>query len=698
MKKHIALITILAMLFQFFIPISYVCAEDLGFSFGKGSWGTDQQGVRFSVFDTVNCETLSVLDVFSHDNYNTFQKRIFGNYRKTMVATGCKLQYLYQYSIVNGRSGAICDIPLIYDTAKWEHTGLPDNDPFAGYLSTVYTNSSGRVSAAMYSFKNIMKSANLAVLENYFFRPLGYYLIDDGGRTNLERFDESYVLVIEPVFYFVLNTQEDGDRVYDHGYFFYGTATEWAMYDELNSPRHENNLFWNLGDPNKHARGTIAQTMGSLTYKAAPAGIIPQGDIEILLNGEEYEEDGRIPDGADYLSIRSPGNKIPGSYSERTNRKIFEQYGVEVMKRKDFSNLTVDIVESNTDFRTGTQGMMSFKITSGGETAYLPSFADMQAGGDYYGIKLKLKTLPRSTGSGRYMPDMEIYCDGLPDNFDESGKFALPVKTLAFKQFTVPDTPGEWWFSLEVYNADSGKEYYTSNTGSRDNELNQYCYKVSFSESVTMQPAPVSANSLKPRDFTPPSFELSSVSMSQPQTSKTWSYYKAFSHLDHEGNAMIIMELKTETVDGTISEGYAPTSYGNIPLKYSGGTMYTRSGYGIGLDVTSNAKVIQGETTGYQSGVALLPEYNYTNCGVMLEDVGGVFRMVKNPDSMHFNDTLYSDYSRVHFTPIWYPDGEYEIAVFLFDNWTPVGQLWDCKSYIVTISGTIYDDWYITRY
>ena len=56
-----------------------------------------------------------------------------------------------------------------------------------------------------------------------------------------------------------------------------------------------------------------------------------------------------------------------------------------------------------------------------------------------------------------------------------------------------------------------------------------------------------------------------------------------------------------------------------------------------------------------------------------------------------------SEKSRVHFTPVWYPDGTYQIVLCMFDAWTPAGQLWFYKTYNIEIKGSIYDTWYVTR-
>lgn len=47
--------------------------------------------------------------------------------------------------------------------------------------------------------------------------------------------------------------------------------------------------------------------------------------------------------------------------------------------------------------------------------------------------------------------------------------------------------------------------------------------------------------------------------------------------------------------------------------------------------------------------------------------------------------------SRLHFTPLWIPDGSYPILAQAFYAWSPVGQVYEYKSDPVTILGDMYD-------
>jgi hypothetical protein len=47
--------------------------------------------------------------------------------------------------------------------------------------------------------------------------------------------------------------------------------------------------------------------------------------------------------------------------------------------------------------------------------------------------------------------------------------------------------------------------------------------------------------------------------------------------------------------------------------------------------------------------------------------------------------------SRLHYTPLWYPDGSYTAWAQAFYAWTPVGQMYEYKTDVLTIEGDMYD-------
>lgn len=123
----------------------------------------------------------------------------------------------------------------------------------------------------------------------------------------------------------------------------------------------------------------------------------------------------------------------------------------------------------------------------------------------------------------------------------------------------------------------------------------------------------------------------------------------------------------------------------------SGKTM--KSGYGFNADV-GTAVSSNGTATGVQTVVALFPEFKYDKYCRVLDAITNGFSA-----AFKFKENLYSMYKqRVHFTPIWYPDGTYKTQLVVFDAWTPDGMLVTDVSDTITIKGNVYDDWHIAPY
>lgn len=118
-----------------------------------------------------------------------------------------------------------------------------------------------------------------------------------------------------------------------------------------------------------------------------------------------------------------------------------------------------------------------------------------------------------------------------------------------------------------------------------------------------------------------------------------------------------------------------------------------KSGYGINLDViaslSSNAP--NSSITGAQNVISNYPEFNYLNYNRVLDLISGGLSA-----SFELSKNKYSTYNqRVHFTPIWYPDGTYTVYARALDAWTPDGMLSINLNDYVNIKGSLYDDWHI---
>jgi hypothetical protein len=118
-----------------------------------------------------------------------------------------------------------------------------------------------------------------------------------------------------------------------------------------------------------------------------------------------------------------------------------------------------------------------------------------------------------------------------------------------------------------------------------------------------------------------------------------------------------------------------------------------RSGYGINMNVKTNlqSNAPSSAITGAQNVLSYYPEFNY-NTYLRLSD------MITGGYSAEFElkPNEFSTYGRrVHFTPLWFPDGRYSPVANVIDVWTPDGMLSYILSDYVNIQGNLYDDWHI---
>ena len=117
-----------------------------------------------------------------------------------------------------------------------------------------------------------------------------------------------------------------------------------------------------------------------------------------------------------------------------------------------------------------------------------------------------------------------------------------------------------------------------------------------------------------------------------------------------------------------------------------------KSGYGVEVSVEPLVQYGSGvadyDITPIQNAVATFPEFGYQKYDRLLEKVDARNWMFKqNPFSYYSN--------RIHYIPLWYPDGDYTVPVCVFDSWTPGGQLYATVSDTLNIFGDVLDDWYI---
>lgn len=138
----------------------------------------------------------------------------------------------------------------------------------------------------------------------------------------------------------------------------------------------------------------------------------------------------------------------------------------------------------------------------------------------------------------------------------------------------------------------------------------------------------------------------------------------------------------------------------NSPSAEKDGAAWTlKSGYGVTLYSAPSRVAVSGYQlpsssayTAIQRGYVQLPEFGYSTLNGKyrtLQSSGGVFQFAANAAA---------DGRKVHFLPVWYPDGDYQASCYFYDLWTPAGMVSArLNTTKLTVDGSMYDDWYVGR-
>lgn len=769
-----------------------------------GNWTVEEQGVRFSVYDFVNYQTVATFDTFSprcyngkdkhspscpvcavydtdfhrycqHHYYDSYRNMYYGDlnddvencskitpyldlqYRqdidqdKVYYATGCKLDYLYRYrggedlnslahsvidSIPDKMEDAISSAgnysvvdPEMFSILK--SGSSPYSIPYFERLSSTTRYNAISVEGLYNEYLPIsdfgkqLLSSDASVLETVLAN-LGFYINSDMADQGGTYFDpQQYTLVAEPVFWVGYPYEgESGRETY-----FYGTMTEWALFAEYK--KNDTIIKKKTGSVSgaDMTGGGVYSVEFGLVCVELPLStvnhhksIVPLGQELIIYPVSDKVRDEFFAVCPDRGYDISDGKVVKKDYitpqiTSELSRIYLEYYGFDLITANDLIDLTVDIAETNTVFHPDTEALLSFYLKQSGEDPkkFCPDISDIGKEGAY-GVRLNITTSDDSeirrsdfTAAG-YPADLSIICDGLPDEDDDGDGV---IYNLAYAKVRLPDKTGTWKFrvTVDVITEDdiSGEKLYTvrngyskifSNTGKYRVTDKSIAFSVDVRSAVNglSQPADPSAYDQKPEGFQPPDAAEYISAHGIPVTERSWTYFTAEKLRD---------EIFFAAHDVTVSApdiGYPLAHTDNIPGSISAGKLQTRSGYGIAVDAQFAGEILPTEerngATSYQSAVMLFPEDGYSQTGEKLErtEINGTAAFVHraNPYSVYY-DAASQDNSRVHFTPIWYPDGEYTVIIYYFDMWTPVGTVWNVASYSADISGTVFDDWYITR-
>lgn len=146
---------------------------------------------------------------------------------------------------------------------------------------------------------------------------------------------------------------------------------------------------------------------------------------------------------------------------------------------------------------------------------------------------------------------------------------------------------------------------------------------------------------------------------------------------------------------GIWSGGITPDKRSGAEL--IGGRWTMKSGYGITVKIPIGIKSVVGclnpdasMHTEAQYAYIAVPEYRYAFAP------GKCRTLERSKDCWVL--PINGAYRRVHFTPLWYPDGGYTSFIMQSDMWTPAGMIRSGHAAnTITIKDSAYDDWYVGR-
>lgn len=182
-------------------------------------------------------------------------------------------------------------------------------------------------------------------------------------------------------------------------------------------------------------------------------------------------------------------------------------------------------------------------------------------------------------------------------------------------------------------------------------------------------------------------FSIKSTPATTNQTAEWWQWT-----CDSNGNfSKVTYGLGISSASASVTPATGSTA------KREGTTWSMKSGYGLSLDLNCGARFISGKAyatadafTFPQYAVARFPEYGYSLA------VGECKTLTLSSKKWYFPQN--GSYGTVHFTPIWYPNGNYIVSITQSDMWTPAGMISKTmNTNTIKITDSAYDDWHVGR-
>ncbi len=325
----------------------------------------------------------------------------------------------------------------------------------------------------------------------------------------------------------------------------------------------------------------------------------------------------------------------------------------------NYGDLRIEAIEPNAPYREGLEVVTSFRIYNDSDTAVTPADGNTVSFRAYY----------------------------------KSGVSEITISSQDWEQAVIPAEKSNLvWFKWKVPSSLAGKTVFIEATVNAGNSVSETAFENNTDRLEEMIAGILSSQTPdthyereKPADYATAATPAVS---SGRATWSVWEYKNGgFAQIDY---GIRISQLKPEL-----------TPDPNDPsAEFKDGKWIMKSGYGFSISLGTVLETMNGyaipstnDHTDIQSAYVRLPEFGYsTSTGTFrtLEKSEGKWQFVSNPAT--------EGNARIHFTPLWFPDGDYTIYVSASDFWTPAGMITatvNCDT--ITIQGSAYDDWFLGR-
>ena len=338
----------------------------------------------------------------------------------------------------------------------------------------------------------------------------------------------------------------------------------------------------------------------------------------------------------------------------RTGNNITDTVQLTVKERKD---LTIEAITPNSPYRAGMTVITSYNIINSRGSHVLPEHNNTVSFEAYY-----------YNGSTKVVISSQVW---------EQAVIPANEKNLVYFKWTVPaNIEGKTVYCKATVNSDLTIEEQITNNNT-DTLVQTVAGKL-YSQTPDTQ-----FEKTKPNGWTAP------VTARPNGGVATWSMWV------YENGAFV---RRGYGISIATTSPTAQPDEGSPSAKYVNGYWQMRSGYGFYLSyrptITRTGSEIMPDSSAYtevQQVYATFPEFKY------LQDINSFRTLEKVNGAWMFEQNPYADgKERLHFTPLWYPNGDYTVSVIASEVWTPAGMIQavrNCNT--IRIVDSAYDDWYV---